>query len=146
MHIWWAGDRVARCTRSGLRKSGVREGFWFIRVLFTCFSAKGTQCDSPGQRPGKKRNECPQPPRGEMIVHPHYALSGLPRSKLPFPGAMPQAFTFCRFAASPFGHAIRGEGIKTRSTNDPNQRNFCGIVPVVARRRRNAATTPAACR
>ncbi len=41
-----------------------------------CFSAKGTQCDSPGQRPGKTRNECPKPQRGEMIEHPHDALSG----------------------------------------------------------------------
>ena len=91
----------------------------------TCFRAKGTQCDSPGQRPGKMRNECSKPKRGEMTVHPHYVLSGLPRSKLSFPGAMPQAFTLCRVAARPFGNAIRGDGTKTGPTSDPNQRNSC---------------------
>ena len=91
----------------------------------TFFRAKGTQCDSPGQRPGKMRNECSKPQRGEMTVHRHYALSGLPRSKLSFPGAMPQAFTLCRVAARPFGNAIRGDGTKTGSTSYPIQRNFC---------------------
>ena len=90
----------------------------------TCFRAKGTQCDSPGQRPGKMRNECSKPQRGEMTVHPHYALSGLPRSKLPFPGAMPQAFTFCRVAARPSENAIRVDGIKTGSARYPNEPNF----------------------
>ena len=39
-----------------------------IRTGRHVFSAKGTQCDSPGQRPGKMRNECPKPQRGERIV------------------------------------------------------------------------------
>ena len=63
--------------------------------------------------------------RGEMTLHPHYALSGLPRLKLPFPGAMPQAFTLCRVAARSFGNAIRGDGTKTGSTSYPHQRSLC---------------------
>ena len=74
----------------------------------SAFCANGTKCESPEQRPGNLRNEGQKPRRGEIIVHPHYALSGLPRSILSFPGAMPQAFTLCRVAARPFVHALRG--------------------------------------
>ena len=44
------------------------------------------------------------PQRGEMLLHFHHALSGLRRSILAFPGAMPQAFTLCRVAAA---HTLR---------------------------------------
>ena len=47
------------------------------------FSANGTKCDSPGQRPGKMRYECPEPQRGEMIVPTSHAPSGLSRLTLP---------------------------------------------------------------
>ena len=125
------------CAKVGFVRASELSGFCSGRMVVTiqsrekqserhatCFRAKGTQCDSPGQRPGKMRNECSKPQRGEMTVHPHYAPSGLPRSKLPFPGAMPQAFTLCRVAARPFGNAIRVDGTKTGSTRYPNERNF----------------------
>ena len=96
-------------------KNNAEQGY-AIRTACHMFSADGTQCDSPGQRPGKMRNECPKPQRGEMTMHSHDALSGLRGSKLQFPGAMPQAFTFCRVAARPFELAIRGEGTRTEST------------------------------
>ena len=94
-------------------------------TIRTCFSANGIQCDSPGQRPGKMRSECPKPQMGDTIVHLHYALSGLRRSELPFPGAMPQAFTLCRFAARPFGNATSGDGTKAGLTDNSNRRKFC---------------------
>ena len=37
---------------------------------------------------------------------------------------MPQAFTLCRVAAIPIGHAMRGDGTKTGSTMQSNQLLF----------------------
>ena len=43
----------------------------------SAFCANGTKCESPEQRPGNLRNEGQKPRRGEIIVHPHYAVRGL---------------------------------------------------------------------
>ena len=52
-------------------------------------------------------------------------FQGFPAQDCLFPGAMPQAFTWCRVAAKHFGHASRSDGTKTGSTNHPSKHNFC---------------------
>ena len=91
----------------------------------TCFRAKGTQCDSPGQRPGKMRNECSKPQRGEMTVPPITPFQGFNVRNCRFLGRCPR-----------LSHdaALRQDPSETRSVvteqkpdqqATPNQRNFC---------------------
>ena len=95
-------------------------------VTSTChaFRAKGTQCDSPGQRPGKceTKVQSPNGAKGSPILITPFQGSAA-RSCM-FPGAMPQAFTLCRVAAKRIGNAIRGDGTKTGSTNTRNHPAF----------------------
>jgi hypothetical protein len=92
---------AARERKSRVHQVAELSGFCSDRSLITIqnrdaqselhvFSAKGTQCESPGQRPGKMRNECPKPPGGEMIIHPITPFLGFPVRNCRFLGRCPR--------------------------------------------------------
>ena len=90
-----------------------------------CSVPKAHHVTAQGNALGKCETNVPSPngAKGSCLLLTPF--QGFPAGDCRFPGALPQAFTLCRVAAKPLGHAMRGDGTKTRSTNCPNQRNLC---------------------
>ena len=119
LHTWWpalallSGPTLG-CAKVGFVRASDLSGFCSGRVLITiqsrekqsdrratCFRAKGTQCDSPGQRPGKMRIECSKPQRGEMTVPPITPFQGFNVRNFGFLGRCPRLSHFAALRQDP---------------------------------------------
>ena len=88
-----------------------------------CSVPKAHNVTAQGNALGKCETNGPSP-NGAKGSCPAYAFQGFPAQDCLFPGAMPQAFTWCRVAAKPFGRANPVDRTKAGSTNHPSKHNF----------------------